>query len=63
MPRGMLVGKIAREYPGGRVEDVYLVGGYRDQARSRQRTVAHLGRADVMAPHLDAIGGYCAPSS
>jgi hypothetical protein len=51
----MFVRKIARDYPGGRVEYVYLVESYRDGARSRQRTVANLGRADVLAPHLDAI--------
>jgi transposase len=51
----MFVRKVAREYPGGRVEYVYLVESYRDGARSRQRTVANLGRADVLAPHLDAI--------
>jgi len=51
----MFVRKIARDYPSGRVEYVYLVESYRDGARSRQRTVANLGRADVLAPHLDAI--------
>lgn len=51
----MFVRKIARDYPGGRVEYVYLVESYRDGARIRQRTVANLGRADVLAPHLDAI--------
>jgi hypothetical protein len=51
----MFVRKIAREYPGGRVEYVYLLESYRDGARIRQRTVANLGRADVLAPHLDAI--------
>ncbi len=52
---GMFVRKIARDYPGGRVEYVYLVESYRDGVRVRQRTVANLGRADVLAPHLDAI--------
>ena len=51
----MFVRKVARDYPGGRVEYVYLVESYRDGGRSRQRTVANLGRADVLAPHLDAI--------
>ena len=51
----MFVRKIGRDYPGGRVEYVYLVESYRDGARSRQRTVANLGRADVLAPHLDAL--------
>ena len=51
----MFVRKIGRDYPGGRVEYVYLVESYRDGARNRQRTVANLGRADVLAPHLDAL--------
>jgi len=51
----MFVRKIARDYPGGRVEYVYLVESYREGGRVRQRTVANLGRADVLAPHLDAI--------
>jgi hypothetical protein len=51
----MFVRKIARDYPGGRVEYVYLVENYREGARVRQRTVANLGRADVLAPHLDAL--------
>lgn len=51
----MFVRKVARDYPGGRVEYVYLVESYRDGARSRQRTVANLGRADVLAPHLEAL--------
>lgn len=51
----MFVRKIARDYPGGRVEYVYLVESYRAGGQVRQRTVANLGRADVLAPHLDAI--------
>lgn len=51
----MFVRKIARDYRGGRVEYVYLVESYREGGRVRQRTVANLGRADVLAPHLDAI--------
>lgn len=51
----MFVRKIARDYPGGRVEYVYLVESYREGSRVRQRTVANLGRADVLAPHLDAL--------
>ena len=51
----MFVRKIARDYPGGRVEYVYLVESYREGGQVRQRTVANLGRADVLAPHLDAI--------
>jgi hypothetical protein len=51
----MFVRKIARDYPGGRVEYVYLVESYREGERVRQRTVVNLGRADVLAPHLEAI--------
>jgi hypothetical protein len=51
----MFVRKIARDYPGGRVEYVYLVESYRAGGQVRQRTVANLGRADVLAPHLDAL--------
>lgn len=51
----MFVRKIARDYPGGRVEYVYLMESYREGTRVRQRTVANLGRADVLAPHLEAV--------
>ncbi len=51
----MFLRKITRDYPAGRVEYLYLVEGYRDRGRVRQRVVANLGRADVLAPHLASL--------
>ncbi len=51
----MFVRKITRSYPCGPVDYLYIVESYRDGTRVRQRTVANLGRADVLAPHLDAL--------
>lgn len=47
----MFLRKIVRQSTRGSVEYLYLVEGYRDQGRVRQRVVANLGRADVLAPH------------
>lgn len=47
----MFLRKVVRRSARGAVEYLYLVEGYRDQGRVRQRVVANLGRADVLAPH------------
>ncbi len=51
----MFLRRIRRDYPGGPVEYLYLVEGYRDHGRVRQRVVANLGRADVLAQHLTSL--------
>ncbi|MDR7575778.1 MAG: hypothetical protein QN195_06500, partial [Armatimonadota bacterium] len=33
------------------MEYLYLVEGYREGGRVRQRVIANLGRADLLAPH------------
>ena len=39
--------------PNGRHEYLRLVESFRDD-KVKQRIVAHLGRKDLLAPHLDA---------
>lgn len=41
--------------PNGRHEYVRLVESFRDGDKVKQRIVAHLGRKDLLAPHLDAL--------
>lgn len=41
--------------PNGRHEYLRLVESFRDGAKVKQRIVAHLGRKDLLAPHLDAL--------
>jgi transposase len=47
----MFLRKVVRRSARGTIEYLYLVEGYRDQGRVRQRVVANLGRADLLAPH------------
>lgn len=51
----MFLRTITKRYPGGPVQYLYLLEGYRDHGRVRQRVVANLGRADVLAPHLESL--------
>jgi hypothetical protein len=39
----------------GRHEYLRLVESYRDGDKVKQRVIAHLGRKDLLAPHLDAL--------
>ena len=39
----------------GRHEYLRLVESFRDGDKVKQRIVAHLGRKDLLAPHLDAL--------
>lgn len=41
--------------PNGRHEYLRLVESVRDGAKVKQRIVAHLGRRDLLAPHLDSL--------
>lgn len=41
--------------PNGRHQYLRLVESFRDGDKVRQRVVAHLGRKDLLAPHLDAL--------
>lgn len=51
----MFLRAITKQYPQGSVTYLYLLEGYRDQGRVRQRVVANLGRADLLAPHLKRL--------
>lgn len=51
----MFIRKIVRQSAAGPIEYLYLVEGFRDQGRVRQRVVANLGRADLLASHVDAL--------
>jgi transposase len=44
-----------REAQSGDHTYLRLVENYRDRGKVRQRVVAHLGRKDLLAPHLDAL--------
>jgi hypothetical protein len=46
---------ITKHYPAGPLQYLYLLEGFRDRGRVRQRVVANLGRADRLAPHLDDL--------
>jgi hypothetical protein len=39
----------------GRHEYLRLVENYREEDKIRQRVVLHVGRKDLLAPHLDAL--------
>jgi transposase len=41
--------------PNGRHEYLRLVESFREGDKVKQRTIAHLGRKDLLAPHLDAL--------
>ena len=41
--------------PNGRHEYLRLVESYREGDKVKQRIVAHLGRKDLLAPHLDTL--------
>jgi hypothetical protein len=41
--------------PNGRHEYLRLVESFRDGDKVKQRVIAHLGRKDLLAPHLDAL--------
>ena len=45
----------------GRHEYLRLVENYRQGGKVRQRIVAHVGRKDLLAPHLDAIARQILP--
>jgi transposase len=51
----MFLRAITKQYPSGPVQYLYLLEGFRDGGRVRQRVVANLGRADRLAPHLDDL--------
>lgn len=51
----MFLRKVTHQYPSGPVEYLYLVEGYREGRKVRQRIVANFGRADVLASHLDTL--------
>jgi transposase len=51
----MFLRTITKQYPSGPVQYLYLLEGFREQGRVRQRVVATLGRADRLAPHLDDL--------
>jgi hypothetical protein len=51
----MFLRKITMNYRSGPVDYLYLLQGYRDGGRVRQRVVANLGRADVLAPQLNSL--------
>ena len=51
----MFLRAITKHYPSGPVQYLYLLEGFRDQGRVRQRVVATLGRADRLASHLDNL--------
>ena len=51
----MFIRKVTHQYPSGPVDYLYLVEGYRDGKRVRQRVVVNFGRADVLAEHLDRL--------
>ena len=41
--------------PNGRHEYLRLVESYREGDQVKQRNIAHLGRKDLLAPHLDKL--------
>jgi hypothetical protein len=41
--------------PNGRHEYLRLVESFREGDKVKQRIVAHLGRKDLLAPHLDTL--------
>ena len=41
--------------PNGHHEYLRLVESFRDGNKVRQRIIAHLGRKDLLAPHLDKL--------
>jgi len=51
----MFLRAITKQYPSGPVQYLYLLEGFRDQGRVRQRVVANLGRADRLALHLEDL--------
>jgi transposase len=55
------VRKVRRRSGQGVVEYLYLVEGYREGGRVRQRVVARLGRADVVARHAESLWALLRP--
>jgi transposase len=51
----MFLRAITKHYPAGPVQYLYLLEGFRDHGRVRQRVVANLGRADRLAPHVEDL--------
>jgi transposase len=51
----MFIRKVRRRSGQGWVEYLYLVKGYREGGQVRQRVVARLGRADVVARHVQGL--------
>ena len=51
----MFVRTIARRQGAKTYEYLYLVEGHRVGGRVQQRVVSPIGRADLLAPHLDRL--------
>lgn len=51
----MFIRKVTHHYPSGPVDYLYLVKGYREGGKVRQRVIVNFGRADVLAPHVDTL--------
>lgn len=51
----MFIRKVTHRYPSGPVDYLYLVEGYREGGKVRQRVIVNFGRADVLAPHVDTL--------
>ena len=51
----MFVRTITRRQGGKTYEYLYLVEGHRVGGRVQQRIVSPIGRADLLAPHLDRL--------
>ncbi len=51
----MFLRTVTRNLRSGPVQYVCLIHGYRENGQVRQRVVANLGRADVLAPHLGSL--------
>lgn len=57
----MFLRAITRQHKDGPVQYVFLVQSYRDGPRVRQRVVANLGRADILAPHTAQLARLLRP--
>lgn len=51
----MFVRTVTRRQAGKTYEYLYLVEGHRVGGRVQQRVVSPIGRADLLAPHLEKI--------
>jgi hypothetical protein len=57
----MFLRKITQRYRGRTFEYLCLVESYRDHGRVRQRVIANVGRADLLAPHLSRLLTFLQP--